>query len=90
MAYRALDFLVTRGFVHRVERLSAYVACAATADCHATAFLVCTDCRRVTEIPIDLASTGLDERACDAGFATRHVSVEVEGRCASCLTLGVE
>jgi Fur family zinc uptake transcriptional regulator len=27
VAYRALDFLIAAGFVHKVERLNAYVAC---------------------------------------------------------------
>jgi Fe2+ or Zn2+ uptake regulation protein len=53
IVYRALDFLLTHGFVHRVERPSAYVACLPGADCHPAAFLICSDCRRVTEVPID-------------------------------------
>ena len=28
VAYRALDFLVTHGFAHKIERLNAFVACA--------------------------------------------------------------
>ena len=27
VAYRALDFLVANGFVHRIERLGAFAAC---------------------------------------------------------------
>ena len=27
VAYRALDFLVENGFVHKIERLNAFVAC---------------------------------------------------------------
>lgn len=85
IVYRALDFLMAHGLVHRIERLSAYVACASGADCRQpSAFLICRDCRRVTEVPIDLAASSLDAEARGAGFAVSHVSVEVEGRCHTC------
>lgn len=84
IVYRALGFLVSHGLAHRVERLSAYVACAHVDDCQAGAFLICDDCRRVTEIPIDLAASSLGERARAEGFVVREVSVEVEGLCADC------
>lgn len=85
IVYRALAFLMAHGLVHRVERLSAYVACASHADCHEpSAFLICRDCRRVTEVPIDLAESHIDSAARGAGFTVGHVSVEVEGRCETC------
>lgn len=86
IVYRALDFLVAHGLVHRVERLSAYVACASHAGCHEpSAFLICSDCRRVTEVPLDLAESHIDSAARGAGFTVGHISVEVEGRCEACL-----
>ncbi|MFI4979859.1 MAG: transcriptional repressor, partial [Nevskiales bacterium] len=53
--YRALDFLLEHGLIHRVERLSAFVGCVAgcTADplenahTHAAQFLICRECGRV-------------------------------------------
>ncbi|WP_181164686.1 transcriptional repressor [Amaricoccus solimangrovi] len=85
IVYRALDFLMAQGLVHRVERLSAYVACASVATCRQpSAFLICCDCRRVTEVPIDLAASHLDAAARGAGFTVGHVFVEVEGRCETC------
>lgn len=84
IVYRALDFLVCHGLAHRVERLSAYVACAHGDDRRAGAFLICCDCRRVTEIPIDLAASRLGERARAEGFVVREISVEAEGLCAEC------
>jgi Fur family zinc uptake transcriptional regulator len=90
IVYRALDFLMARGFVHRIERLSAYVACAPGADRHPAAFLICSDCRRVKEVAIDLASTSLSEDARAARFTVGQVSVEVEGRCGACIGTGAE
>lgn len=88
IVYRALDFLIARGLVHRVERLSAYVACASRASCHEpSAFLICRNCWRVTEVPIDLAASHLDTAARGAGFTVNHISVEVEGQCQTCLPI---
>ena len=43
--YRALDFLVSNGFAHKIERLNAFVACAHPGERHAPAFLICSDCK---------------------------------------------
>jgi Fur family zinc uptake transcriptional regulator len=53
--YRALDFLIAEGLVHKVERLSAYVACTHhlshshdhPAHGQSVQFLICTGCGRV-------------------------------------------
>ena len=41
VAYRALDFLVENGFVHKIERLNAFVACALPGTVHSPAFMIC-------------------------------------------------
>jgi len=41
VAYRALNFLVEQGLAHRIEGLSAFVACARPGVPHAPSFLVC-------------------------------------------------
>src|SRR5918999_799750 len=42
--YRALDFLIEQGLVHRIESLNAYVGCDRPEAAHASQFLICTDC----------------------------------------------
>src|SRR5246127_6022189 len=50
--YRALDFLMQNGLVHRIESRNAYLACASGHDEYATmAFLICERCGLVGEIP---------------------------------------
>ena len=34
VAYRALDFLVTHGFAHRIEKLNAFIACGLPGEPH--------------------------------------------------------
>ena len=41
VAYRALEFLVAEGFVHKIERLNAFIACAHPGANHAPAFMIC-------------------------------------------------
>ena len=49
VAYRALGFLVDQGFVHRIERLNAFIACAYPQDAHNPAFMICRCCGTVAE-----------------------------------------
>lgn len=78
VAYRALGFLVENGFAHRIEGLSAYVACARPGAAHEPAFLVCRACRRVEE------EAAPEPVAARAGFVVERRVLEAQGLCASC------
>jgi Fur family zinc uptake transcriptional regulator len=90
--YRALDFLLEQGLIHRVERLSAFVGCVAgcTADTdgkshtHAAQFLICRDCGRVIEMQDHHVSAVLARAARDAGFSISSAMIEAEGLCSTC------
>lgn len=84
VVYRALDFLLANGFVHRIERLSAYVACTCGGTAHHAAFLVCRACRRVAEFGMPGPAPGLEAEAAVSGFAIERTVVEAEGLCALC------
>jgi Fur family transcriptional regulator, zinc uptake regulator len=84
VAYRALDFLVANGFVHRIERLGAFAACTEGAEAHNAAFLICRSCRRVAETAMARPARSLAAAAADAGFAIERTVVEAEGLCARC------
>ncbi len=81
VAYRALAFLVENGFAHRIEGLSAFVACARPGEAHAPSFLVCRGCRRVAEEAVDQP---LAEEARAEGFAIERTVVEAQGLCPTC------
>lgn len=84
VAYRALDFLMRAGFVHRIETLNAFVACTQGARGHAPAFLICRTCRKVIETPAQTSGGVLAHAAEDAGFAIETAVREAEGLCADC------
>ena len=84
VVYRALDFLVANGFVHRIERLGAFAACTLGGAEHVAGFLVCRACRRVAEFSLPRPVRGLAGQAAAAGFAIERTVVEAEGLCARC------
>ncbi|MDJ0821830.1 MAG: transcriptional repressor [Paracoccaceae bacterium] len=84
VAYRALDFLVENGFVHKIERLNAFVACAHPGETHSPAFMICRLCDAVAEAHSTPAKGALGAAARAAGFQIERTVVEAEGVCPSC------
>jgi Fur family transcriptional regulator, zinc uptake regulator len=84
VAYRALEFLVENGLVHRIQRLNAYVACMHPGEAHAPAFLICSTCNAVAEAPAEAARKGLDGAAKGLGFRVDRVTIEALGLCPAC------
>lgn len=82
--YRALDFLIEHGLVHRLASLNSYVACAHADAKHGAQFLICGRCGTVGEI----TSSGVDQAIVGAasavGFAVEAPVVEVAGLCTNC------
>lgn len=85
VAYRALDFLVTQGFVHKVERLNAFVACAHPGEAHSPAFMICRSCDAVAEAQSGPARGALMEAARSTGFRIERTVQEAEGLCPACV-----
>lgn len=84
IAYRALDFLVSHGFAHKIERLNAFIACTHIGQNHAPAFLICRICSAVAESYVDPLSGDLGHAAKAAGFTIERAVIEAEGLCPQC------
>jgi Fur family zinc uptake transcriptional regulator len=83
--YRALDFLMEQGLIHRIERLNAFIPCTqGDHSHHAVQFLICRNCGAVAEIEDPAISGALERAAARAGFQPRMATVEVDGLCAAC------
>lgn len=82
--YRALDFLMGQGFVHRIDTMNAYVACFAPERRHRTHFFLCKACGCVAEIEDVALVAALARAAEDAGFAVERETVEISGLCSDC------
>jgi Fur family zinc uptake transcriptional regulator len=83
--YRALEFLVDNGFVHRLASRNAYLACWHGHGARDTvAFLICDTCGSVTEATSPPMVASLDDLASSSGFAARSTVIELAGTCAAC------
>lgn len=85
VAYRALDFLAEHGFVHKIERLNAFVACAHPNESHSPAFMICRVCDAVAEAHSTPAKGALGAAARATGFQIEKTVVEAEGVCPACV-----
>lgn len=82
--YRALDFLLEQGLVHKLESLHAYVGCTHPDHPHASQFLICDDCGEVAEVEDPSVAESLKAAGNAIGFRARRPVVEVRGTCAQC------
>jgi Fur family zinc uptake transcriptional regulator len=82
--YRALDFLVANGLIHRIDSLSAFVLCASPGSSHRAQFLICQRCREIAEMRSDAVDAAIGEAASAVGFAVSSAVVEVTGICRAC------
>jgi Fur family transcriptional regulator, zinc uptake regulator len=85
--YRALDFLLENGLVHRIESRNAFLAC--IGDHHAvgsgtTVFLICERCGAVGEASSAAVAETLQTAARAVGFTPKARVIEVTGICAHC------
>ena len=83
--YRALDFLSTQGFVHKIESINAFVMCHHFGDCdHPVQLLICDQCGHVEEIQSNNFDLALRSMADANGFTISHQIVEAHGSCRTC------
>lgn len=82
--YRALEFLLAQGLVHRIESRNAYVGCREPETPHAGQFLICGSCGLTAELNDNRIDSAIREGAASAGFAVVHGTIEVEGLCPHC------
>jgi Fur family zinc uptake transcriptional regulator len=82
--YRALEFLLEQGFIHRLASINAFVGCHHPQVRHSVPFLICDKCQNAIELEDTRISALLEEQADDHGFQTRAQTLEVHGTCADC------
>jgi Fur family transcriptional regulator, zinc uptake regulator len=83
--YRALEFLMKQGLVHRIESRNAYLACGRNHDSGAlVAFLICDTCGAVGEASTAAMGQLLGAAARKAGFRPRMSVIEIAGTCSHC------
>lgn len=83
--YRALDFLLEQGFIHRVESTNSYVVCHHFEEpSHTSAMLICDRCGSVAEQHANGVEDILKSLALKSGFTLGHSVIEAHGFCEKC------
>ncbi len=82
--YRALDFLLAQGLIHRLATLNMFTGCSQPGNPHSGQFLICCDCNQVNEINDSSVETLLTTAAAAQQFTVLTQTVEVLGRCPIC------
>lgn len=82
--YRALDFLMEHGLIHRITSLNAYVACFGPHRPHDACLFICERCRTVEESEAPGLRRAIDREAADTGFTVRSQTIEITGVCRAC------
>ncbi|MBS1212433.1 MAG: transctiptional regulator [Proteobacteria bacterium] len=86
--YRALEFLMEQGLIHRVESLNAFIGCVCSERQHEQVLLICRRCEEVEERPAPEVMNALTREIVRAGFLVHHKAIEVHGVCARCAEEG--
>lgn len=83
--YRALEFLMENGLVHRIESRNAFLACVHNHDtAPVVALLICDRCGSVGEISAAPLARSVAEMVDGTGFSPKLSVVEITGLCGHC------
>lgn len=88
--YRALNYLMAAGLVHRIESLNAFAACRCVDEAPDAqgdhVFFICGGCGAASEVAAPEAGRALRSLGGRLGFACDAVTLEVRGACSRCFT----
>jgi Fur family zinc uptake transcriptional regulator len=82
--YRALDFLLAHGLVHKIESRNAFVACSHSHEGQPAALLICETCGTVAELDAPDIFERVAEKAKARKFSPAHTMIEISGTCGTC------
>ncbi len=82
--YRALDFLMAQGLIHRIASLNAYIGCNTPEDEHLSQFLLCHQCGVALELVSGSINSAIRDNASHYGFHIDNETIEITGLCRPC------
>jgi Fur family zinc uptake transcriptional regulator len=88
--YRALDFLLEHGFIHRLVSINAFLACHHPLVAHQVPILICKRCESAQELEDESLAAQLEALARAQRFEPSLSYLEVIGLCARCVAQGTE
>jgi Fur family zinc uptake transcriptional regulator len=82
--YRALNELMEKGMVHRLQSRSAFIACGHGACDGKFAFAICRACEKVVEIHLSDSDRAVLLGLAPEEIEPEQVTLELAGLCAAC------
>lgn len=82
--YRALDFLLQHGLVHRISSLNSFIGCTQAGEHHRGMFLICRQCRNVLELAAPEVAQAVESAAESEAFLPEDITLEIAGLCPRC------
>lgn len=86
--YRALDFLIEHGFIHKLQSINAFTSCHHPDQRHTVPFFICDRCGAAIELCDSKVASMLVAHAASLGFTAHAQTLEVHGVCAGCRESG--
>lgn len=83
--YRALDFLMDVGLVHKIESLNAFIGCLQAETQHQTVILICDHCENAYELDATSVYQSLFAMSKKIQFTPLSLTIELHGLCVSCV-----
>jgi len=84
--YRALDFLLAEGLIHRIDSLNAFIGCGHPDHAHSRLFFICDECSNIEERNAGQFMNLVETESADADFSVqRQQTFEIHGVCKKCL-----
>ena len=82
--YRAIEFLLELGLIHRISSLNAYIGCPFPGSDHSDLFMICESCGAAAEVSDDGINGVIAETVRKTGFRPVNQSIELTGICPAC------
>ena len=82
--YRAIDFLLEHGLIHRIASLNAYIGCPFPGNLHNDFFMICRACGSAAECSTEQLSHTIAQTAEKTGFKMESQVIEIIGLCPEC------
>ncbi len=86
--YRALDFLLANGLVHKLGSLHAYVGCSHPLRHCECSFLICSKCNAIKECCNGVLRHAIVTTAGKNRFLLGKSTLEIGGECRDCMSRG--
>lgn len=86
--YRALNFWLEQGVIHKIESINSYIVCHHIEHTrHTSALFVCDQCGQVEEHHTTEIENILQSLANNSHFSLKHSVIETHGICCNCQKL---